>query len=97
MRNKLLMTVAAAFVLSSVGAAGFVANAAPSPAEMKKAGEIKDPAKADAAIAKDEAKDAKKLAHKAHKKAKRAHHKAKVAAKKAEKAEKKAEKAEAPQ
>lgn len=88
MRKKLLISVAAAFVLSSVGAAGFAAHAAPSASAMKKAGEIKDPAKADAAIAKDEAKDAKKLAHKAHKKAKRAHHKAKVAIKKAEKAEK---------
>jgi hypothetical protein len=88
MRKELLVTVAAAFVLSSVAAAPFVANAQVSPAQMKKDGEIKDAAKADAAIAKDSAKDAKKQAHKAHKKAKRAHHKAKVAAKKAEDAAK---------
>ncbi len=88
MRNKILVVTAAAFVLSSFAAAPFVASAAPSPAEMKKAGEIKDPAKADAAIAKDEAKDAKKQAHTAHKKAKKAAHKAKKAAKKAEDAAK---------
>ena len=88
MRNKILLTAAAAFILSSVAAAPLVATAQVSPAQMKKDGEIKDPAKANAAVAKDEAKDAKKLAHKAHKKAKVAHHKAKIAKKKAEKAEK---------
>ena len=86
MRNKILMAAIAAFVLSSVGAALHAASAAPSPAEMKKAGEKKDPAAADAAIAKDEAKDAKKQAHVAHRKAKVAHHKAKTAAKKAHEA-----------
>ncbi len=87
MRNKILMTVAAAFVLS-VGAAPYVASAAVSPAEMKKAGEIKDPAAADAAVAKVEAKDAKKQSHKARKFAKVASHKAKVASKKADAAAK---------
>ena len=81
MRNKILMAAAAAFVLSSFGAAPLMANAQPSPAEMKKAGEKKDPAVADAAIAKYEAKDAKKQAHKAKRKAKVAHHKARIAAK----------------
>ncbi len=90
MRNKILMTAAAAFVLSSVAVAPYVATAAPSPAEMKKAAETKDPNAANAKVAKYEAKDAKKLAHKAKKKAKVAHHKAKVAEKKAEKAEKEA-------
>jgi len=88
MRNKILLTAAAAFILSSVAAAPLVAIAQVSPSQMKKDGEIKDPAKANAAVAKDEAKDAKKLAHRAHKKAKVANHKAKVAKKKAEKAEK---------
>ena len=88
MRNKILMTAAAAFLLSSVAAAPFVANAQVTPAQMKKDGEIKDAAKADAAVAKDEAKDAKKQAHKAHKKAKKAAHKAKTAAKKSEDAAK---------
>ena len=91
MRKKILMAAAAAFVLSSIAAAPFIANAQPTPGQMKKAGEIKDPAKADAAVAKIEAKDAKKQAHVAHKKAKVAHHKAKVAAKKADKAEKAAD------
>ena len=91
MRHKILMAAAAAFILSSVATAPLVANAQPSPAQMKKAGEKKDPAVADAAIAKYEAKDAKKQAHKAHKKAKVAHHKAKVAAKKAEEADKAAD------
>jgi len=88
MRNKILVTAAAAFILSAVVAAPYVATAQVSPHQMKKDGEIKDPAKADAAVAKDEAKDAKKMAHKAHHKAKVAHHKAKVAIKKAEQAEK---------
>ncbi len=88
MRNKILMTAAAAFLLSSVAAAPFVASAQVTPAQMKKDGEIKDAAKADAAVAKDEAKDAKKQAHKAHKKAKKAAHKAKTAAKKSEDAAK---------
>ncbi len=88
MRNKILITAAAAFILSSVAAAPLVATAQVSPAQMKKDGEIKDAAKADAAISKDEAKDAKKQAHRAHKKAKLAHHKAKKAIKKAEDAQK---------
>jgi hypothetical protein len=83
MRSKTLVTIAGAFFLSTVSAP-LAASAAPSPSDMKKAGEIKDPAKADAAIAKDEATDAKKQAHVAHKKAK-------VAANKAHKAEKKAD------
>jgi len=90
MRNKLYLTLAAAFLLSSVVVAP-AALAQPSPAQMKKAGEVKEPARADAAVAKVEAKDAKKRAHIAHKKAKRAAHKAKVAAKDAEKAEKAAD------
>ena len=89
MRNKLLMAAAAAFVLSTVAA---VAGAAPSPDQMRKAGEVKSPAGADAAITKVEAKDAKKQAHRAHRKAKVAHHKARVAAKKADQAEKASEK-----
>ena len=91
MRNKTLMAVAAAFILSSVAAAPIAVTAQPTPNEMKKAGEIKDPARADAAVTKVEAKDAKKQAHKAKKLAKRAHHKAKVAAKKADQAIKKAD------
>ena len=83
MRNKLLVTIAAASALSWFGAAG----AQPSPAQMKKDGEIKDPVAADAAIAKDEAKDAKKQAHEAHRKAQVASHKAKVSAKKADEAD----------
>ena len=92
MRNKILVTAAAAFLLTSVASAPLVAVAQPTPGQMKRAGEIKDPAKADAAISKIEAKDAKKQAHKAHKLAKRAKHKRKVAVKKAEQAEKRAEK-----
>jgi hypothetical protein len=88
MRNKILLAAAAAVALSSVAAIPFAASAGPTPAQMKKDGEIKNPVKADEAIAKDEAKDAKKKAHVAHKKAKVARHKAKVAAKKAEKVEK---------
>jgi hypothetical protein len=92
MRNAMLVTLAAGFVLSSTALTPYVASAQPSPAEMKKDGEIKDPAKADAAISKSEAKDAKKQAHKAHKSAKKAAHKADVQAKKADDAAKKAEK-----
>ncbi len=92
MKNKILMTAAAAFLLSTVATAPVIAVAQPTPGQMKKAGEIKDPAKADAAVSKIEAKDAKKQAHRAHKLAKRAHHKRKVAVKKAIEAEKRAEK-----
>lgn len=81
MRDKVLAAVAAAFALSSVGLAPVVANAYPSPAQMHKDGEIKDPVKADAAISKDMAKDARKKAH-------RAHHYARIAAHKAKKVEK---------
>jgi len=81
MRKEILAAVAAAFTLSTVGSMPLVANAQPSPSQMHKDGEIKDPAKADEAISKDEAKDAKKQA-------KKAHHDAKRAAKKAKKAEK---------
>ena len=93
MRNKILVATAAAFVLSSVAAAPYVASAAPTPGQMRNAGEKKDPAVADAAVSKVEAKDAKKQAHKAHKAAKTARKKAKLAAKKSEKAEKEADKA----
>ena len=88
MRNAFLMSIAAAFVLSSVGAAPLVASAQITPAQLKKDGEIKNPAIADAAVAKDEAKDAKKQAHVAHKKAKVAHKKATLAGKKADQAAK---------
>ena len=88
MRSPFLVAAAAAFVLSSVSVVPLVARAGPTPAELKKDGEIKNPAQADAAIAKDEDKDAKTQAHRAHKKAKVAHKRAKVAARKAEQAEK---------
>ena len=91
MRNAMLVTVAAGFVLSSAALTPHAASAQPSPAEMKKDGEIKDPVKADAAISKSEAKDAKTEARKAHKDAKKASHKAKVQAKKADDAAKKAD------
>lgn len=81
MRTKLIAAFAAAFALSSVAAVPFAASAAPTAAEMKKAGEIKDPVKADAAVSKFEAKDAKAQAHRAKKKAKKAHHAAAKAAK----------------
>ena len=87
MRNTFLVTVATAVVLSSAGAP-YAASAQPTPAEMKKAGEIKDPAAADAAISKLEAKDAKKEDRKARKWAKVAAHKAKIADKKADAAAK---------
>ena len=92
MRTKILVTAAAALLLTSVGMTPYVANAQPSPAQMKKDGEIKSPAAADAAVAKDEAKAAKSKAHVAHKKAKVAKKKAKVAAKKADEAAKDATK-----
>ena len=91
MRNKTLLAVTSAFVLSSVGAAPFAASAQPTPAQMKKAGEIKDPAAADAAVSKLEAKDAKAKDRKARKTAKVAAHKAKVAAKEADAAAKSAD------
>lgn len=88
MRNQILLAAVSAFVLTSVGTIPYVAGAAPSPAAMKNAGEKKDPAVADAAIAKAEAKDAKKQKHIAHKKAKLAHKKAKRAMRKADEAAK---------
>jgi hypothetical protein len=88
MRNAMLVTVAAGLVLSSAALIPHAASAQPSPAEMKKDGEIKDAVKADAAISKSEAKDAKKQAHKAHKDARHAAHKATVQAKKADDAAK---------
>ncbi len=91
MRTKILVTAAAAFVLSSLAAAPFVASAQPSPSAMKKAGEIKDPAAADAAVSKLEAKDARKKDRKARKSAKVAAKKAEVAAKEADAATKAAE------
>ena len=87
MRKTGLATVAAAFLLTSVATAPLVAIAQPSPSTMHHAGEIKDPVKADRAIAKAEAKDAHKRARIAHHKAKVARHKAKVAAHEAAKAE----------
>ncbi|HEY5411177.1 MAG TPA: hypothetical protein VIJ94_10670 [Caulobacteraceae bacterium] len=86
MRNKILVAVTAAFALSSVGLVPYVAAAQVTPAQMKRDGEKKNPAVADAAIAKDEAKDAKKQDHRAKTYAKVAMHKAKVAHKKAHKA-----------
>lgn len=88
MRTSLLVTGLAAFALVSVAAIPIVAAAYPTPHDITKADEKKNPAVADAAIAKAENKDAKRQAHYAHKKAKVAHHKAKVALKKAEKADK---------
>ena len=85
MRKTLLMA-AAAIVLSSVAVMPLMASAGPTPAELKRDGEIKNPAQADAAIAKDEAKDARTQAHRAHKKAKVAHRKAKLASKRADQA-----------
>ena len=81
MRNKILMTAAAAFILSSVSLAPQAVLAQPSPSEMRKAGEIKDPASADAAVAKDEATAAKSKARKAHSAAKKADDAVKDAAK----------------
>ncbi len=88
MRHKILMTAAAAFLVSSVALAGGVAFAQVTPAQLKADGEKKDPAVADAAIAKDEAKVATKKAHTAKKKAHVASKKAKAAAKKADDAAK---------
>lgn len=88
MRKELLMTAAAALVLSCAAvSAPYVASAQPSPHQMKKAGEIKNPVKADAKIAKIEAKDARKQARRAHKDANKAWHKARSAAKAADKAD----------
>lgn len=86
MRNKILMTAAAAFVLSSVSAGVSVAQIKPS--EFHKDSEKKDPAVADTAGAKSEAKVAKKQASTAEKKAKTAESKAKKASKEADKAAK---------
>ncbi len=88
MRNALVTTVAAAFVLASAGAVPYAANAQPSTSTMKHDAEIKDPVKADTALAKDLDKDAQKQAHKAKHKAKVAHHKSVVAADKADQAAK---------
>ena len=81
MRTQVLMTVAAAFVLSSVATppSAFAASAAVKAEE--KAAHQSNPAVADDTITKYAAKDAKKQAHKAHKKAKLAAKKAKAAAK----------------
>ena len=86
MHNKLLVPVLAAFALSSVAAAPMVAAAYPSDKAITKADEKKNPAVADAAVAKAERKDARHQARYAHKMARRAHHKAKIAIKRAEKA-----------
>ncbi len=80
MRTKILMTAAAAFILTSAVSAPIAANAYPSGA-IRHDAKAKDPVKSDAKMAKALAKDAKKSAKKAHKKAK-------LAAKKAEKAAK---------
>ncbi len=90
MRSKILVSVTAAFALSSFGLAPCVANAQPSAAQMKKDAEIENPVAADAAVAKDEANAAKTKAHKAHRQAKIAKHKAKHAAKKTHEAAKNA-------
>lgn len=87
MRHKILAAAAAAFVLTSVGAAPFALADQPSVAAMKKAGREKNPAAADATIAKFEAKDAKKQAHRAYRKAKVAWRNAKVAAVQADRAD----------
>ncbi len=88
MRHKILVTAAAAFLLSSVGMASGVALAQVKPSEFKKDSEKKDPAAANTAVAKDEAKAAKTSKHTAAKKAKTAEHKAKAASKDADKAAK---------
>ncbi len=88
MRNKILMTAIAAFMVSTVGVGGGVAVAQVKPSEFKKDSEKKDPAVADASVAKSEAKSAKKHAHMARKKAHAAQSKAKVAVKKADEAAK---------
>jgi hypothetical protein len=88
MRKKILMTAAAAFLLSTMTVATSPALAQVKPSEVKKNSEHKDPAVADAADAKSEKKDAKKEAKVATKKAKTAEKKAKVASKKADTAAK---------
>ena len=80
MRSKIILS-AAAFVLSTVALGPQTASAQLSPEAMKKDSQIKDPAKANAAVAKDEARYAKKKAHRAKKDAKIASHEAKTAAK----------------
>ena len=88
MRKELLVTAAAALVLSCAAVSvPYAASAQPSPHQMKKAGEIKNPVKADARIAKIEDKDARKQARRAHKDASRAWRKARSAARAADKAD----------
>ena len=68
MRNKILMSAAAAFLLSS--AAGAAIAASPAVKAEQKAAKQNNPAVADNTITQYAAKDAKKQAHKAHTKAK---------------------------
>ncbi len=83
MRKTILLTAAAAFLLSTASVSA-PALAQVKPSEVKKNPEHKDPAVADAADAKSEKKDATKQAKTATKKAKVATKKAKTAAKKAD-------------
>ena len=87
MRNKILVSAAAAFILSSGAALPPALGATPGVAAAEKAARQNNPAVADDTISRYEAKDAKKQAHRAHKKAKVAHHKAKIAAKAAAQAD----------
>ena len=87
MRKTLLLTAASAFLMAST-----IAGAAPSFSEIKKDDAIKDPNKAEAALAKSESKAAQTSAHVAKKKAKTAQHQAKTAHKAAVKAADKAAK-----
>ena len=84
MRTKILMSAAAAFLLSSVVTIPAAFGDTPGVAAERKAMKQNNPAVADKIISKYEAKDAKKQAHRAHKKAKVAARKAKAAAKASE-------------
>src|ERR1700742_4333006 len=86
MRNTILMTAAAALLLTSANAG--LALAQVNPSAVKSASEKKDPAAADAADAKVAEKGAKKASDTAKHKAKAAEHKAKVASSKADSASK---------
>jgi hypothetical protein len=83
MHARFLATVASAFLVSSVLVTGG-AQAQTKPSQFLKDAEIKNPAAADASLARDEAKDAKKSAMTAKRAAKSP--KAKAAASKAAKA-----------
>lgn len=88
MRKQAIATVIAALLVTSVGAAPALANAQDGALSLKKDDEIKNPAAANAAVAKDEARYAKRKDRAAHRHARVAAHKAKIAAKKADEAAK---------